>query len=84
MRSGEVIAIMGRTSNTGERISKERAHVHFELNLFYSDHFSLWYRRHFPNERDDHGNFNGQNLVGIDSRLIFLEERQDGAHALTC
>lgn len=79
VRSGEVIAIMGRTSNTGERISKERAHVHFELNLFYTDHFSLWYKRHFPNERNDHGNFNGQNLVGIDSRLIFLEERQEGA-----
>jgi len=78
VRAGEKIAIMGRTSNTGERITKERAHVHFELNLFYTDHFSLWFRRHFPNERDDHGNFNGQNLVGIDPRLILLAERQEG------
>jgi murein DD-endopeptidase MepM/ murein hydrolase activator NlpD len=78
VRSGEVIAIMGRTSNTGERISRERAHVHFELNLFYNDHFSVWFKRHFPNERNDHGNFNGQNLVGIDPRLIFLEEHQAG------
>jgi hypothetical protein len=78
VRAGEQIAIMGRTSNTGERITKERAHVHFELNLFYSDHFSVWFRNHFPKERDDHGLFNGQNLVGIDPRLILLAEHQDG------
>jgi murein DD-endopeptidase MepM/ murein hydrolase activator NlpD len=79
VRAGEKIAVMGRTSNTRERISKERAHVHFELNLFYSDHFNSWYKRHFPGERNDHGLFNGENLVGIDSRLIFLAEREEGA-----
>ncbi len=80
VRAGEKIAVMGRTSNTGERISRERAHVHFELNLFYSDHFPAWFRKRYPNERDDHGIFNGQNLVGIDPRLILLAERQEGAH----
>lgn len=79
VRAGQKIAVMGRTSNTGERISKERAHVHFELNLFYNDHFSAWYKGHFPKERDDHGVFNGKNLVGIDPRLILLEEHQEGA-----
>ena len=78
VRAGEKIAVMGRTSNTGERISKERAHVHFELNLFYNDHFAAWFRAHFPRERDDHGIFNGQNLVGIDPRLILLTEQQEG------
>jgi hypothetical protein len=70
---------MGRTSNTGERISKERAHVHFELNLFYNDHFTAWFKKRYPNERDDHGIFNGQNLVGIDPRLILLAQHQEGA-----
>src|SRR5688572_28089220 len=37
VRTGETIATMGRTSNTRERISLERAHVHFEMNLFVSD-----------------------------------------------
>jgi len=79
VRAGEKIAVMGRTSNTRERISKERAHVHFELNLFYSDHFNSWYKRHFPGERNDHGIYNGENLVGIDSRLILLAEHEEGA-----
>jgi len=79
VRAGEKIAVMGRTSNTRERISKDRAHVHFELNLFYSDHFNSWFKRRFPNERNDHGLFNGENLVGIDARLILLAEHEEGA-----
>jgi murein DD-endopeptidase MepM/ murein hydrolase activator NlpD len=78
VRSGQQIAVMGRTSNTAQAISKERAHVHFELNLFYSDHFAAWFKRRNPSERNDHGNFNGQNLVGIDPRLILLAERDLG------
>lgn len=80
VKGGQVIAIMGRTSNTGERITKERAHVHFELNLFYNDHFAVWFKKHNPGERNDHGNFNGQNLVGIDPRLVLLESHAQGAH----
>jgi murein DD-endopeptidase MepM/ murein hydrolase activator NlpD len=80
VRQSEQIAVMGRTSNTGERITKERAHTHFELNLFYSDHFSSWFKRNYPKEPDDHGNYNGQNLVGIDSRLILLAEKEEGSH----
>ena len=79
VRAGQQIGIMGRSSNTASGISKDRAHVHFELNLFYNDHFAVWFRRRNPSERNDHGNFNGQNLVGIDSRLIFLAEREQGA-----
>jgi murein DD-endopeptidase MepM/ murein hydrolase activator NlpD len=78
VRAGEQIAVMGRTSNTRERISKERAHVHFELNLFYSEHFDAWFKRHFPGERNDHGLFNGENLVGMDARLILLAEHAEG------
>lgn len=78
VRAGQQIAIMGRSSNTASGITKDRAHVHFELNLFYSDHFAAWFKRRNPSERDDHGNFNGQNLVGIDPRLILLAEREQG------
>jgi murein DD-endopeptidase MepM/ murein hydrolase activator NlpD len=80
VRAGEAIAVMGRTSNTAETISLERAHVHFELNLFYSDHFAAWYKTHFPRERNDHGVWNGENLVGFDPRLVFQAEREEGAN----
>jgi murein DD-endopeptidase MepM/ murein hydrolase activator NlpD len=78
VKAGEPIAIMGRTSNTREAISKDRAHVHFELNLFVNDRFPAWFRRASPNERNDHGEWNGQNLLGLDPRLILLREHEQG------
>lgn len=79
VRAGQQVAVMGRTSNTREGISRERAHVHFELNLFYSDHFKTWFKKHYPAEHDDHGVWNGQNLVGIDPRLVLLTEYSEGS-----
>ena len=78
VKAGDTIATMGRTTNTREGISKDRAHVHFELNLFYNDHFEGWYKKNSPKQRNDHGLWNGQNLVGIDPRLILLDERAPG------
>jgi murein DD-endopeptidase MepM/ murein hydrolase activator NlpD len=75
VKAGETIAVMGRTANTREGISKDRAHVHFELNLLVSDRFSSWYKKAATGERNDHGEWNGQNLLGLDPRLILLEER---------
>jgi murein DD-endopeptidase MepM/ murein hydrolase activator NlpD len=75
VRTGEKIAVMG---HTGTGISRERAHVHFELNLFYNDHFSAWFKKHYPTIHDDHGIWNGQNLVGMDPRLILLSEHAEG------
>ena len=76
VKAGETIATMGRTTNTREGISKDRAHVHFELNLFVNDRFSMWYRKAFPRQRNDHGEWNGQNLLGLDPRLILLDEHK--------
>ncbi len=65
VRAGTVIATMGRTSNTSERIGKERAHVHFELNLLINDNYATWFKKNStPGERNDHGNWNGKNLGG--------------------
>lgn len=74
VKAGEVIATMGRTSNAGT-IPKWRAHVHFELNLLVNDHFAAWWRRASPRERNDHGEWNGQNLNGLDARQILLDEQ---------
>ncbi len=79
VKAGEEIAIMGHTANTREGISRERAHVHFELDTFVNERFSEWYKKTFPGERNDHGIWNGQNLNGIDPRLILLEQQRMGA-----
>jgi murein DD-endopeptidase MepM/ murein hydrolase activator NlpD len=78
VKGGEVIATMGRTSNA-ETILKERAHVHFELNVFVNDNFAAWFKKNSPGERNDHGMWNGQNLNGLDPREILLAEHNPAA-----
>lgn len=76
VEAGDRLGTMGRT---GQPIGKERAHVHFEINVILNDRFTEWFRRHYPNERNDHGNFHGRNLLGIDPRAVLLEQRARGA-----
>lgn len=80
VKAGEAVAVMGRTANTREGISKDRAHVHFELNLLVNDRYASWHKKTFADQRNDHGEWNGQNLLGIDPRLILLEEQSQGAN----
>jgi murein DD-endopeptidase MepM/ murein hydrolase activator NlpD len=80
VKAGEPIAVMGRTANTRERITPERAHLHFELDLLLNERFGEWYRRTFPAERNDHGQWNGQNLVGLDPRAVLLAQRRLGTN----
>jgi murein DD-endopeptidase MepM/ murein hydrolase activator NlpD len=75
VKAGEVIGTMGRTSSA-ETITKDRAHVHFELNMLINDNFAAWFKKNStPDERNDHGEWNGQNLNGLDDREILLAER---------
>ena len=78
IKSGEQIAVMGHTSNTRQGISKDRAHVHFELSLLLNDHFADWFRKTHPGERNDHGDWNGQNLLAMDPREILLAQKEQG------
>lgn len=80
VKAGKTLATMGHTTNTREGISKDRAHLHFELNLFVNEQFSAWFKKNAPGERNDHGIWNGQNMLGIDPRLVFLEENAKGDH----
>ena len=79
VRAGEKIATMGRTANTRQGISKERAHLHFEINCFLNERFPAWYQKNYPKQRNDHGQWNGQNLFGLDPRLILLSQAEKGA-----
>jgi peptidoglycan LD-endopeptidase LytH len=78
VKAGDTIGIMGHTSNTRAAISKDRAHVHFELDLLVSDRFAGWFRKTSPTERNDHGNWNGQNMLGLDPRQVLIAERDQG------
>lgn len=78
VKAGEQIGTMGRTSNTREGISRDRAHVHFELALLINERFAEWFRKHRPGERNDHGDWNGQNLLAMDPRTILLAQREQG------
>lgn len=75
---GETIATMGRTSNTKGGISKDRAHMHFEVVLRVNERFATWFKNRLPGERNDHGNWNGRNLVGLDPRAILVESKRQG------
>jgi len=78
VKSGEPIAVMGRTANTRQAISRDRAHVHFELDFLLNERFASWHKAAFPGERNDHGEWNGQNLVGIDPRGVLLGQQAQG------
>ena len=79
VRAGQTIGTLGRSTNTRTPIAKDRAHLHFEIALMISDRFDAWFRRVEPRERNDHGNFNGQNLLGLDPAAIFWAQRREGA-----
>lgn len=78
VKAGQSIGVMGHTANTREPITRDRAHVHFELDLRVNDRFAGWFKRKFPDQRNDHGNWNGQNMLGLDPRLVFLAEHERG------
>jgi murein DD-endopeptidase MepM/ murein hydrolase activator NlpD len=78
VRAGQGIATLGRTSNTRQRITQDRAHVHFEIDVRISDTFSAWHAEHRKGQRNDHGEFNGHNLLGVDPAGILKEQARLG------
>lgn len=74
VKAGEPLGVLGRSANTAQGISKDRAHLHFELGLRISDHFTAWQKANFPGQRNDHGEFNGRNFIAVDPFPIFREQ----------
>ena len=56
---------MGHSTNTREGVSRDRAHLHFEINFFLNPNFRIWYPKHDP-QAPPFGNFSGKNLIGLD------------------
>jgi hypothetical protein len=65
VKKGQIIATMGHSTNTREGISRDRAHLHFEINFLLNPNFRIWYPKHDP-QAPPFGNFNGKNLIGLD------------------
>jgi len=65
VKRGQVIGTLGHSANTREGISRDRAHLHFEIDLLLSPYFHIWYPKHDP-QAPPFGNFNGRNLAGLD------------------
>lgn len=78
LRAGEQLGLMGRTSNTHQRITKDRAHVHFEVDLLVNDRYAQWHKTSQAGERNDHGNWNGHNLLGADPAMVLREQARLG------
>jgi len=60
---GQSIATMGRSASY--TIPRSRAHLHFEVGLWLGGEFQKWYDQQRFNDRNDHGDFNGMNIIGM-------------------
>ena len=69
---GQVIGTMGHSSG-GYVIPVDRAHLHFEIGVMVTREFQTWYSRKKFGSRNDHGLWNGMNLMGVDP-LEFLNQ----------
>ncbi len=78
VRAGQPIGVLGRTANTRQPITKDRAHVHFEVCFRASLNFDSWHRAHTKGARNDHGEFNGRNFLGIDPAHVLAEAAAHG------
>ena len=74
---GATIGVMGRSAS-GYAIPKDRAHLHLEIGLWLSRDFQRWYDWKKFGSRNEHGLWNGMNIIGIDP-LEFYNSLRSGA-----
>lgn len=70
VRRGQTLGVMGRSAS-GYAIPKARAHLHFEIGLRLTDNFQTWYDWKKFGSRNQHGAYNGMNLMGTDPVEFF-------------
>lgn len=80
VKQGQRIATMGRSTNTREGISKDRAHLHFEFDFILNDRYAAWHKQYLPGQRNDHGDWNGFNLAAIDPAPLLLAAAREGTN----
>jgi len=67
---GQTLGVIGRSSSE-QAIPRERAHLHFEMGVVLSNHFQSWYDWKKFGSRNQHGLYNGMNLLGFDPLEFF-------------
>lgn len=74
---GKAIGLMGRSSTPNNPMPPERSHLHFEVGLRLADSFNRWYvkKNNVAKNPNNHGVWNGQNLVGFDPSYILKSTR---------
>jgi peptidoglycan LD-endopeptidase LytH len=78
LRAGQSIGVMGRTANTKSSIARSRAHLHFEIAVVLNDRFDRWYHSAYKGGVNDHGIWNGRNLLGLDPTAILRKQQTQG------
>lgn len=74
VRRGQTLGVMGRSAG-GYVIPKERAHLHFEMGLMITRDFQAWYDWKKFGSPNDHGLYNGMNLMGFDALDFYRHHR---------
>jgi len=74
VKRGEDIGRMGHSDSTGLHVS--RAHLHFEVGMVLNRNFHAWYKK--QKRKPDHGNYHGQNLIGINPLDVFRWQHVQG------
>jgi peptidoglycan LD-endopeptidase LytH len=65
VKIGQALGLMGRSAG-GYAIPVDRAHLHFEIGLVATTDFASWYAGKKFGSPNEHGLYNGMNLLGID------------------
>lgn len=74
VQRGDSVGLMGRSAG-GYAIPRERAHLHFEIGFVATQNFSSWYAWKKFGSPNEHGSYNGMNLMGIDPNDFLREWR---------
>jgi murein DD-endopeptidase MepM/ murein hydrolase activator NlpD len=72
--AGQVLGLMGHSSGSYV-IPRDRAHLHFEMGVMVTQNFPAWYAMRKFGSPNDHGLWNGMNLMGFDPLDFFNQWR---------
>lgn len=75
---GQPIGVLGRTAAISPKITKEHAHLHFEIAFMLNSQFPKWYSKKYPGQENSHAEFHGFNLIAIDASEVFLQQAESG------
>ena len=73
--AGSPLGTIGRSA-AGYSIPRSRSHVHFEIGVRLTDGFQAWYDKQPYGSENQHGLWNGMNLLGLDPLVFFNAVRE--------